>query len=177
MNELTKLLEREPTVTTAVQGVIANTPASVDDDLYVTVQSFDGGRQQWGPCAWVPASAFPVAGDDCLVLLDEQEQPWVLSLAEVTGAPGPQGPEGPPGPTGPPGPQGVPGPTGPTGAQGPQGDTGAQGPQGATGAQGPQGAQGTRGSLWSSAAGTPGAGGNAGDQYLDTATGDVYQWS
>ena len=76
-----------------VLGRIANTPASLDDDLFVTVGAFDGHRQQWGPCVWIPAGAQPVDGDDCLVIFDEAETPWVLvpspeaSLASGTGAP------------------------------------------------------------------------------------------
>jgi len=76
---------------------------------------------------------------------------------------------GTPGPAGPPGSAGPAGPTGATGAQGPKGDTGA------AGAQGPQG---NPGSLWASAAGAPSSSGNnPGDQYLDSSSGDVYQWS
>jgi Collagen triple helix repeat (20 copies) len=67
------------------------------------------------------------------------------------------------------------GPTGPTGDAGPQGDQGATGDQGAQGETGPSG---IRGSLWDSNTGAPSAtGGNSGDQYLDTETGDVYEWN
>jgi hypothetical protein len=66
------------------------------------------------------------------------------------------------------------GPTGPEGPTGPTGDTGAQGPQGI---QGPTGSTGTRGTQWFTGAGAPGTitGTLAGDFYLDTATGDVYE--
>jgi hypothetical protein len=61
--------------------------------------------------------------------------------------------------------QTTPGPTGPQGIQGIQGATGATG------------ATGARGSIWIDGSGAPGtiAGTIAGDQYLDTATGNVYQ--
>lgn len=39
------------------------------------------------------------------------------------------------------------------------------------------GPAGTRGSLWTSASGAPSGSANANDQYLDTSTGDVYQFS
>jgi len=65
------------------------------------------------------------------------------------------------------------GATGATGAQGATGATGSQGPTGATGAAG------VRGSLWYTGSGAPGtiAGAIAQDLYLDTATGNVYQFS
>lgn len=62
--------------------------------------------------------------------------------------------------------------TGATGPTGPKGDTGSQGPTGATGATG------TRGSKWYSGAGAPGTitGVLAGDYYLNTTTGEVYEY-
>lgn len=56
--------------------------------------------------------------------------------------------------------------------KGPKGDRGEAGPAGANGATG------TRGSKWSVGTGTPTAtDAIAGDQYLDTATGDVYTFA
>ena len=74
---------------------------------------------------------------------------------------------GPAGPQGAQGPQGV---AGPQGQQGPKGDTGAQG------TEGPQGPAGPRGSKWFTGSGAPGtiSGSQAGDMYLDTASGTVY---
>jgi hypothetical protein len=71
-----------PDVRSVVRGVIANTPLNSQDDLYVTVPGFDGSRVRWGPCAWSPSTAIPRRGDDCLLLFDEQETPWVMTLAE-----------------------------------------------------------------------------------------------
>lgn len=62
------------------------------------------------------------------------------------------------------------GPKGDTGPQGPKGDTGAQGPKGETGARGPQGVGISCGS--GSPSGTPADG----TLYIDTATGDLYQY-
>src|SRR5262245_19545116 len=80
------------------------------------------------------------------------------------------GPEGPEGPTGP---AGATGSTGPAGAQGPKGDTGA------TGATGSTGAQGQRGSMWFTGATDPTTvpGAIAGDLYLNTMSGDVFQFT
>lgn len=59
-----------------------------------------------------------------------------------------------------------------------KGDTGEQGPQGIQGPQGAKGDPGTRGSKWSVGTGTPtDTDAIAGDQYLDTATGDVYTFA
>jgi hypothetical protein len=59
---------------------------------------------------------------------------------------------------------------GPTGPQGPQGNAGT------AGAAGSNGTNGARGSLWYTGTGAPGtiAGSLPGDQYLDTASGNVY---
>jgi len=56
--------------------------------------------------------------------------------------------------------------------------TGPPGPQGPAGPTGPAGVTGTRGSLWNTGAGAPGtiAGVLTGDMYLDTVSGDVYQY-
>jgi len=77
------------------------------------------------------------------------------------------------------------GPTGATGSQGPPGATGSQGPPGNTGATGPQGDPGVpgntgqRGSYWFTGTTDPGtvAGALAGDLYLNTTSGDVFQFA
>lgn len=84
---------------------------------------------------------------------------------------------------GPAGPQGVAGPTGNTGPQGAPGATGAAGPPGSQGPQGPTGATGpagVRGNTWATGTGPPPAISGTevtGDMYLDTASGDIYQYS
>ena len=109
---------------------------------------------------------------------DGNSQQFVPATPTTKGDPGPAGATGATGPqgaTGAQGPQGNPGATGPTGAQGPQGDPGATGATGPTGAAG---ATGTRGSLWNTGSGAPGTitGVLPNDMYLDTASGDVYQY-
>ena len=70
---------------------------------------------------------------------------------------------------------GAAGPVGPAGAKGERGEAGPAGPAGPAGAKG---ATGTRGSKWSVGTGVPTAtDAIAGDQYLDTATGDVYTFA
>jgi hypothetical protein len=84
--DLDQVLKRNapPVARQVVRGRIATTPTNPADDLYVTIQSFDGSRAQFGPCHWAPAEALPERGDDCLVLFDESDEPWVI----VTALPG-----------------------------------------------------------------------------------------
>ncbi|RYZ29049.1 MAG: hypothetical protein EOP01_05885 [Propionibacteriaceae bacterium] len=67
------------------------------------------------------------------------------------------------------------------GAPGPQGVQGVQGLKGTDGAAGVAGANGVRGSQWYVGSGPPANGAYpnamAGDQYLDSATGDVYTFA
>lgn len=74
--------------TVVMHGLVANDISEPSDELFVTIDAFDGGRQQWGPCPWSPASSLPVRGQSCLVFFDEQEAPWVMALAPVTASGG-----------------------------------------------------------------------------------------
>ena len=103
-----------------------------------------------------------------------QGEPGATGPQGEPGATGPQGDtglQGPPGNDGAQGAQGEPGPTGPQGEPGAKGDTGEQGPPGNDGPMGPPG------STWLTGSGlTLQPGTNPGDQYLDSDTGNVYQW-
>jgi hypothetical protein len=170
-DQLLDLFPRVDVPALAVEATIADPPSSPTDKLYVTVETFDGNRQQWGPCKWIPGSVIPKRGDTCLVVFDEHEAPWVfltdpvladmsMSASASTLPPGSQATVSvteptpnhfvlafglPQGATGAQGPKGDTGAQGPAGPQGPTGATGAQGPQGAQGAQGAQGPQGNPG--------------------------------
>jgi hypothetical protein len=179
-SEIADVLEHDPAPVSAVRALVANTPATIDDDLYVTVLAFDGHRQLWGPCQWVPSNGLPAKDDECLLVITEDDgTPWALTTAPVyaagePGPPGPEGPQGPPGPQGDTGASGPPGPQGSTGATGPPGPEGPQGPQGdtgATGAQGPQGATGATGAQGPK--GDPGAQGATGAQGPQGPKGDT----
>lgn len=139
-----------PTPVSAVRAIVANTATDPTDDLYVTVAAFDGSRQRWGPVRWVPSNGLPAAGDECLLVLTEEDgTPWALTSAPVygTGEPGPPGPVGPEGPQGDTGPPGGPGPAGPQGPKGDQGTAGGAGPAGPAGPAGAPGYPDTTGKL------------------------------
>ena len=141
----------------------------------------DGTPLEW---TWLPRGQRPrgealeewlraqLSGSGPAVAVTEEDAEgaeFVWQTAEPGGAGtdfrGPQGPTGPAGPKG------------DTGAAGAQGPTGPKGDQGVAGAAGPAGPQGARGSKWYTGAGAPGtvAGAVAGDMYLDTASGTVYE--
>jgi len=156
---LAELIQAGPATRNVVRGRVAVAPATPDDELHVVVETFDGERQQWGPCPWAPSTALPEVGDDCLVIFDERETPWVMTLAPVAGSGG-----------------GTPGPPGPTGPAGPEGPAGPAGPTGPAGTPGTPGAPGAPGEKWFTGSGAPpGAVGAIGDWYLDSATGDFYE--
>ena len=92
---------------------------------------------------------------------------------------GPAGPQGARGLAGVTGAAGAVGPQGLQGIQGLKGDAGATGLQGIQGQTGTTGTSGQRGSVWSTGASAPAyiAGEVSGDTYLDTTTGDVYQFT
>jgi hypothetical protein len=129
------------------RGPWSNTQTYALDDAV----SYQGSS--WIATAAIPAAATP--GVDARWQLVAQ-----VGATGATGATGPQGA------------------TGATGPQGPIGNTGPAGPTGATGAPGAAGATGTRGSLWDTGSGPPGTipGVLPNDMYLDTASGDVYQY-
>jgi hypothetical protein len=146
-----------------VNGVVADYTGG---DLYIVVPEYDP-QIRFGPCPFT-APATPARGDECLIVFDDERQPWAFLPGLVQGgsadvdatasattlAPGSAAtvvvtePSSnlfdfafgiPRGATGA---TGATGPVGATGAQGPagvQGPTGPQGPKGDTGATGPAG--------------------------------------
>lgn len=59
----------------AVAGVVATTLADEDEDLFVTIPEYDP-QARFGPCPFV--GPLPTRGDDCLVIFDDERQPWVI---------------------------------------------------------------------------------------------------
>lgn len=115
------------------------------------------------------------AGNGYLVEGDGRLYIWSGTAFPASGAGvefrGPQGPKGDQGD------QGIQGIQGPKGDQGDQGIQGIQGVKGDTGDAGAAGSPGVRGSKWYTGTGAPTAiaGSIAGDMYLDTLDGAVYQ--
>jgi len=130
-----------------------------------------------------PANGLMVFDTDvmCVFFYRAATLQW-YDICDITGTPGPQGPQGDPGPAGPQGPQGLQGnpgaqgPAGPIGPQGPAGAIGPQGPAGAIGPQGPAGAIGPQGPAGAigpqGPAGAIGPQGPAGPQGLQGIQGD-----
>jgi hypothetical protein len=78
---ISDLLQHPDPPVSAIRATIANTP-ELGGELYVTVGAFDGDRQVWGPCRWVPSNGIPAAGDECLLVLTEEDgTPWVMTTA------------------------------------------------------------------------------------------------
>lgn len=167
------------------RGTIRSSPGAPDERVLVTIDDY--ADDQPFEAAWV-AAAFPVEGDDCLVVEDEEGDAWALCWGEL--APPPEGTNtlrngagapagglgavgdfyidtaadaiyGPKTGAGWGAPTSLVGPEGPQGEQGPQGDQGQQGIQGQQGPQGIQGnpgAAGAPGEVWFTGAGAPGGG-------------------
>lgn len=147
-----------PSHPVAHHGIVVDPPAALGDPFTVRVPDFDDLHvfqiRRWE----YRGSTLPAADDECLVIVDDEAEPWVpvwwpaagdsppgAGATGPTGATGPKGATGATGPTGPVGATGATGPTGPIGATGPTGVTGATGPVGATGPTGPAGATGPTG--------------------------------
>lgn len=164
----------------AVAGTITGRDGS---DVFAILPSFDP-QQRWGPLLGVTDPLAYTAGDPCLVVFDEEGEPWIVNPAGAAGSGGggdtdvdatahattlASGSAATAGVTESPantfnftfgiprGDVGATGPAGPQGATGPAGSTGAQGPKGDKGDKGDTGAQGPQGPQ-----GTTGAQGPAG---------------
>ena len=70
----------------AVDGIIANTPSSVDDDVFVVVVGRDDAEQREGPCMWRAELAddgspvLPVEGAECAVVFTDSNTPWIVGF-------------------------------------------------------------------------------------------------
>jgi hypothetical protein len=133
----------------AHHGVVVEPPVALGAPFTVRVPDFDDLHvfeiRRWE----YRGSTLPAVNDECLVIVDNEAEPWVPVWWPASGdLPPGAGPTGPTGATGPKGATGATGPTGPvgaTGATGPTGLTGATGPTGLTGPTGPTGPTGVTG--------------------------------
>lgn len=62
------------------RGYFAATPASEDDAAFVVIPAIDENMSH-GPAAWSgrdgAAQLTPVAGDVCVIVVDDEGEPWV----------------------------------------------------------------------------------------------------
>jgi hypothetical protein len=67
------------------EAEVSTTATSEDEPVMVTIESFDGGVADHGPCYWMPralaggAVAFPSQGDHALVVFNEVGDPWIVA--------------------------------------------------------------------------------------------------
>lgn len=65
------------------EAIVARTPATTTEGLYVTIASFDRTKL-WGPAPWSAkvlgpdTYATPSAGDYALVVVSEENEVWVV---------------------------------------------------------------------------------------------------
>lgn len=62
-------------------GTIAKNAANPDDRLEVIVPDLVGTAVRITDARWMPRGALdlPVRGDECLVIFDNRQQPWVVA--------------------------------------------------------------------------------------------------
>lgn len=65
------------------RGLIAANVADLTSKAYVTIPDMDpdGPGIRIGPCRWQSRDAvsLPVRGDECLVIFDNDNEPWVVA--------------------------------------------------------------------------------------------------
>lgn len=61
-------------------GVVAATAVDFTTLVPVTLPDYDP-TLQWGPCRWQSRDAvsLPRKGDDCLVVFDNKNDPWIIA--------------------------------------------------------------------------------------------------
>lgn len=62
------------------KGIIQTNAVLFSDKLMITIPDLDPSLRL-GPCSWMPRDAvsLPSKGDDCLVILDNDREPWVVA--------------------------------------------------------------------------------------------------
>lgn len=59
-------------------GQILDTATSLSDKVRVVIEDIDNEFHTHGPCEWLPrGSDMPIVGDSCVVVFDNQGQPWI----------------------------------------------------------------------------------------------------
>lgn len=61
-------------------GIVAAAAVDLSTLIPVIIPDFDENLQ-WGPCRWQARDAIslPAKGDECLVAIDNQHNPWIIA--------------------------------------------------------------------------------------------------
>jgi hypothetical protein len=64
----------------AWKGIINSNPPDFATRVTVIIPGLDPGLEL-GPCLWMPRDAvsLPAKGDECLVIFDNEREPWVVA--------------------------------------------------------------------------------------------------
>lgn len=76
------------------RAVVHRAPATAEDLLEVTVDAYDGGVHVFEARWMSPGGALPAEGDEALILLDEEGEPWAAVVEGAVGSDVPGGPAG-----------------------------------------------------------------------------------
>lgn len=76
----------------AYDAIINTTPATVDDEVMVTIEGIDGGLHEFGPCRWSPRKGptygewivLPQKGDEAIVMFTDQQKAWIVEWWPVS---------------------------------------------------------------------------------------------
>lgn len=61
-------------------ATVAENAVDFTDEIEVILPDFDD-NMRWGPCRWQSRDAIglPKRGDECLVMFDNRNQPWIVA--------------------------------------------------------------------------------------------------
>lgn len=64
----------------AYRGKVAESATGFNQPVNVVIDAIDNEVYYHGPCRWMPrGNDLPAAGDECLIVFDEQNEPWVVN--------------------------------------------------------------------------------------------------
>lgn len=63
----------------AMRATVLEDVETYSEGVMVSIYIFDGGETPFGPCPWQPRGRdMPRKGDTALVIMDEEEEAWVI---------------------------------------------------------------------------------------------------
>jgi hypothetical protein len=64
----------------AMRATVLEDVYAFSEGVMVSIYIFDGGEMPFGPCPWMPRGRdLPSKGDTALVIMDEEEEAWVIA--------------------------------------------------------------------------------------------------